>query len=432
MKKPSLPIADNFLSEAVQRQIPYSSEAETKLIGCILLNPQSFGLMQFLTPPDFHSPAMRMTFEAMQECYDKGEPISPITVRPRVKNLALFEDVGGFAKYIVQMMAFSGAVLDPMEYAKYVHELGYKRRLLEICNETTEAICSQNDTEAGDTHAARMRDGIEAAQTGSQMDLFIDNHSVIEQVMRGLQRENFCYPTGLSKLDKAMDGGLYPGKAYGFCARKKTGKSALAATISANLNAAKTDHLLICGEMSAQEIQQRILNRYSETWPTAFRTGYGKSDDFNKRMSSAIGVIPRHTFYYNAPGLTFASLRRSVSAAIERKKCKGFILDYWQLVGGKQKGQSTSEHLDEVAQWVADYCRKRDVWAVVMAQLNQDDNTRGSEGIRLAFDQVYSLVRKDLGQPHASLDMLETRYTEWCNIDGLMLDGHGPYFKEVE
>ena len=95
--------------------------------------------------------------------------------------------------------------------------------------------------------------------------------------------------------------------------------------------------------------------------------------------------------YLDAPGLSFADLRHLFPAMIRRYKLTGFVLDCWQLVGGKGKGMSTSEHLDAVAQWLAECCKRYRVWGLVTAQENQDDNTRGGEGIRLAVDQLYRL-----------------------------------------
>ena len=92
-------------------------------------------------------------------------------------------------------------------------------------------------------------------------------------------------------------------------------------------------------------------------------------------------------------------------------KITGIIFDYWQLVSGKDKRKSTAEHLDEVAQWIADYCRRGILWSIVMGQINQEGNTRGGEGMRLAFDQVYQIHRPDLGKSETWIAMMETRYT---------------------
>jgi hypothetical protein len=89
-----------------------------------------------------------------------------------------------------------------------------------------------------------------------------------------------------------------------------------------------------------------------------------------------------------------------------------------------------------VAQWIADYARRENLWTLVMAQINQEGNTRGGEGLRLAFDQVYQIHRPDLGKSETWIEMMETRYTAWENIGseeipGLYLIQKGPYFNQA-
>jgi replicative DNA helicase len=271
---------------------------------------------------------------------------------------------------------------------------------------------------------------------------------VIEDILADLKNVSKPFSTGLRKLDEAMGAGMFPGKSYGFAARKKVGKTILAGTISCNLSMNRVKHLFICGEMSPKEIHQRTLSRLTDSFPSAFRSEYGQSGEFMAKVAEAARLSTRSTLYHNAPGISFQELRRVLATAVYRHGIKGFILDYWQLVGGKRNGQSTAEHLDEVAQWIADFCRKHGIWSVTMAQLNQGGNTRGGEGVRLAFDQVYALrgmippdaktddeVEEDLAYPYRWVEMLDTRYTAWNNIGtkatpGLRLEEKGPYFTQ--
>jgi len=148
-------------------------------------------------------------------------------------------------------------------------------------------------------------------------------------------------------------------------------------------------------------------------------------------------AMPKNVIYRNAPALTFDELKQCLDESVSKFKIKGLILDYWQLVGGKPKSKSNSEHLDEVAQWIADYCRKKDLFSIVFAQINQEGNTRGGEGIRLAFDQVYELKapKDDPSRSGRWLEMRDTRYTKWINIGSdetskLFLQEKGLYFQE--
>lgn len=213
-----------------------------------------------------------------------------------------------------------------------------------------------------------------------------------------------------------------------------THNTVLASTISFNLNLQNVKHLFICGEMGPKEIHQRNLSRALSVKPYSFRGDYRHNYDFQKRIMDVARTSNRAILYQNAPGLTFDDLRRYCTAAIYQHKVKGIILDYLQLVGGKPKNKSTAEHLDDVAQWLATFCKQHGIWIITMAQINQEGNTRGGEGLRLACDQCYEIHRDDITQPQTWLEMMDTRYTEWMNIGskeipGLIMNPYGPFFE---
>lgn len=410
--------------------------AEFGLIGRIMGENGLMSHAGFMTPAHFASPAHADIWQAMVALQRRGDPIDVFTIRPHVESPDLFTEAGGVHRYLVGSLSASLTITNPLECARYLVRLSQKRRLVAACEAVARNARRENDPHTAVEHAMTLSRAVDEVTVSSPLNDFSTNAEVTEQIIEDLKDNRQPFSTGLAKLDMAMDGGLYPGKSYGFAARKKVGKTALAATISANLNQGRVKHLFICGEMSPKEIQQRILARVTESFPSAFRSDYGESGDFSLKLAEAHRTMPRCTLYRNAPGLTFDELRHVCTAAVERHGCKGIILDYWQLVGGKAKNQSTAEHLDEVAQWIADFGRKHGVWTITMAQVNQEGNTRGGEGIRLAFDQVYQLNRENMTKPDAWIEMMETRYTKWMNIGdaskaGLFMCEKGPYYAEA-
>jgi DnaB-like helicase C terminal domain len=176
-------------------------------------------------------------------------------------------------------------------------------------------------------------------------------------------------------------------------------------------------------------------SRLSGQYASGFRNGYGKTDRFYAKVSEAAFRHKSSIIYRNAPGLTFDELRAIVVRAVMQHKVKGIILDYWQLVGGKEPRRSTADHLDEVAQWIADTGHKHKVWMLVAAQIKQEGNTRGGEGIRLAFDQVYQMHRMSESSAHIWMEMMDTRYTPWMNLGSkdyakFFMHVKGPFFSE--
>lgn len=153
-------------------------------------------------------------------------------------------------------------------------------------------------------------------------------------------------------------------------------------------------------------------------------------------MDQAIEEGGDYCCYANVPGCQFDRLQRICAAAVYRLRIEGLILDYWQLVGGQPRGQSRADHLENVAQWVAEFVKKHGIWAIVLGQINQNGNTRGSEGSQLAFDQVYDICRQEDG-PRAWLECRASRYTAANDVGtpaepAYEIMSCGPYFAELK
>jgi replicative DNA helicase len=410
-------------------------EKEQHLLGILAAYPTAFGKVDGLTAEHFSEDLHRIIFTAMIEKISDGGGVSPVALRPVIGDTA--------TKYLAKCVGFTGTqgVANISVLVDEIIKAHHVRILLQKCAEARSWL--EAETPALASAVSLLRAGTDAALNATEGGKFHDAASVTLAIVADLQNNVRPYATGLSYLDEAMSGGLYPGKAYGFAARKKVGKTILAGTISHNLNMAGVKHLFICGEMGEREIHQRVMGRHLGLYSSAFRGGYDRAL-LAAKLKTAAREMPKNAIYLDAPGITFERLKEAVAMAHLKYGITGFILDYWQLVGGKQGRDSEANHLQDVAQWIAEIGRKLGIWSVTMAQINQDGNTRGSEGMRLAFDQVYQIHpiagaggEPDISNPGRWLEMMDTRYTRWTNIGSaecarLFLHERGIYFDETE
>lgn len=410
------------------RNIP----AEQALLGAIFINNDTLFHVGALKSEHFAEPVHQRIFEAVSAMRRDGVVADPLTLKTRFDEDDTLKDIGG-SEYLARLTGAAIGIINAPDYADLVVELAQRRAVIEACQLAQEALESV-DVKTEEVAESLLRE-VERAFAETSIRLR-NSYDVAAEILEDMKTCKAPISTGLIKLDAAMGGGLYPGRSYGFAARKKVGKTVMAGTISYNLAEAGHKHLFIAAEMGPKEIHQRNLARALNVNPFAFRGDAKDRDSFKLRVANAVRQDKRNAIYLNAPGLTFDQLRQNVLIALHRHKITGFILDYWQLVGGKTRAQNTAEHLDEVAQWIADFCRKHDLWSVTMAQINQEGNTRGGEGLRLACDQVYQIHRPDVTLPDVWVEMMDTRYTEWNNIGsetqaGLYMMPQGPYFKEA-
>jgi replicative DNA helicase len=404
----------------------YDLQIERELLGTIITYPESMKHLDGLSDDHFYDATHRDIYAEIMRMVADSEKIS-------IAKLSLNVD-----KAYLASIVSSQRVLDMQGAASVLIELHSRRFVSGVALMACDAI----DRGASSAEAMQLLSPLSTGHAlEAQSRTMHDSGRVTDSIIEDIISQVKPFSTGIKKLDDCMDGGMYPKKAYGIAARKKVGKTIMLGTVSHNLNLAGVKHLFICGEMGEKEIHQRVLARALDIYPSAFRTGYAERPETVQKLKDYNRQAPRNTIYLDAPAITFDRLKHAVVTAHMRHGIKGFILDYWQLVAGKGGRDSEAFHLGEVAQWIAEICRKLDMWALVAAQINQDGNTRGGEGMRLAFDQVYHLqpVGEDGGDitlPARWLEMMDTRYTQWANIGspdmaGLMLNEKGLFFEEV-
>jgi replicative DNA helicase len=411
--------------------LPHNYEAEQALIG-IVLSENALLSRVSAEPGDFFDPLHIRMWQAIRATVKAGGMASPVSLKGIFESDPALKEIGG-ARYLTSLTSAVFAQVTPEAaegYDRVVRDLSQRRRIVELCQEGIERALEPS----AETTAAEIASEI-ASGCREQRFQVQSQHSyreLLHAVVEGLQHPVIADSTGLLGLDACMGGGLVRGRSYAFCARKKSGKTILAATLSYNLNAAGIPHLFIACEMSAEEIVQRMMARALGRNPLAF---LNRDDRHLLEEAAQFAVTaPSHALFDHAPGLAFEDLRRKISEAAIKQRIHGVILDYWQLVGGVERGHTQAMHQDRVAQFLADAARREGIWVIAMAQLNQDGNTRGGEGIRLAFDQAFELHREPDSEG-AWLQMIETRHTPWQDLGskhqpGIWLHTRGLYFDE--
>lgn len=400
-----------------------SIDAEITLIGCLLASPEYAlrAIPSQLTGDKFQQEQLGDAFDKIQQqCSEGSFNPTAFILKYQGEDRAIMQDA----------LTKSFGVISAEPFAELILESYQLRCMHELANHILAGSESQPLLE----YTTQVMDSL----LGENRRTHFTERQVAERVLRNVTERKEPQSTGLKKLDECMGGGLYAGKVYGVFARKKVGKTAFAATISHNLVEQSCKHTFICGEMGSSEIHERVLARRLNVFPSAFRTEFGRTENFRDRLVQEVARTKGFVHYEDVPGVTFKQLKRICATASKKTKSKGIILDYLQLVQGQKSGESFATHMDNVSQWLAEFVRKNDMWCIVLGQINQEGNVRGGEGIRLACDQAYELKRMndDPTTPFAWMEMMDTRYTKWQNVGeqayaGLELIEMGPYFVEL-
>lgn len=402
------------------------------LQGCIASNG-NIETYQHLTDEDFAVPVHGDIWKTLQSLRLKGRSAKEDTLRP------FFESHPGLKYDFDEEKPFVTQAAMP-DWARQLRDMRRWRELSYLLTGFTDKAedATLSAAEAITELVAKLHDVQDADPLTSSVQ-----SEVIDKLIAKGQEKGIYYSTGIPAWDRAMMGGLHPGTMIGVAARKKVGKTIMLGTLSTNLDRAGVKHAYIALEMSPMEIERRSVARELMLDPRTLR---GQVDPaILGKLAQLKRVKSDHKVYVHKPGIRFAELR-VIMGQLVRKGVKVFLIDYHQLIGGMQKGANEEQHLRDTAQWIADFARGTNTVAVVASQLNQNGNTRGGEGLRLACDAAYALYRETDGRG-AGLRCIDAR--DWMPEDvgifeegamgewkltkaGLIMEPQGPYFRDAE
>lgn len=387
-------------------------QVEQALLGKLLADNSVWYLLDGLEANHFQEPVHQRIFVVICEELAAGRAVDPLVIKSRFDRDAALEDLGG-GKYLQKLALNSIHVINPADYAEEITELYKRRKLVGACMSAVNEVLVATDHLALESIKEALFADLDDCTSRQRV---VTERELWERLYNRLNTEYKIYSTGFSRLDTAMDGGIHQGMMYGFVARKKTGKTMLATTLSDNLMNTGVRHLYLALEMGSERIHQRSAARALKIKESAFKMDYGKSNSCLTRVADATVASISTRLWCDVPGISIDGLREEVVKAKRLHGITGFIVDSWQLVRGQERNQSKASHLDNVAQVLAELCAKHNLWCIVTAQENQDGNVRDGEGLRLACDQVYRLCKRNEESTQVWMDMMETRYTPWVNI----------------
>lgn len=404
-----------------------SMEAEQGLLGVLLVFPDKFDdISGILSGSDFAYPQHELIFNKISEYRAEGLDVSPVRLSPYFENL---KDFPRF--YLAELAGSVFSAINAVSYAETIRNYAGMRRFISTIEEFRyKSMHNPN--------ADLLRSELVAAlETGTQESVFArTKREAAAEFIESISLPSECYNIGIPSINKTMGGGLYAGFTYGFAGGEKSGKTTTAQTISHNLNRNQVLHAYIALEMGSKQIEQRNIAR--ELGINSLEFLKEKKADYARRAADYLISVPDYTIYLDMAGCNFAQIKTEIQRLVQKKKIKGFILDYWQLVGSGDSLSNRSDFLFEVAQWIAGYCRRNNIFSIVLSQLNRSGQVLGSAGLERACDQLYKIGHgKNSYAEGLFMDLTHSRYTPTATLGSEESPRFeinyrsGPYLEEI-
>lgn len=366
---------NNNTNSYFQKVPPHDIEAEQATLSSMFIDKEAVAAaMELLKSDSFYRPDHQLIFEAAMELYSAGKPIDIITVKSRLEEKGVFEQVGGIA-YIAQIASAVGSSVNARHYAQIVEQKAVLRRLIKTTTEISQE-CYDGKTnlntimENAEKGIFDIMNGRTSGEMSHIREVTVSAFEKIEDIYKNKGKLTGV-ATGFADFD-AKTAGLQRSDLVLLAARPSMGKTAFALNIAQNAAIRHNVPVAIFSlEMSKEQLVNRMLCSEAMIDAQKLRTGELMDDDWPK-LIQAMGPLSQANIYIDdTPGVSPMDIR-SKCRKMKLEKGLGLILiDYLQLMSGDGKIESRQQEISAISRSLKAIAREMDAPVIALSQLSR-------------------------------------------------------------
>jgi replicative DNA helicase len=371
-------------SDIAQLRVPpHSLEAETSVLGGLLLNNTAFErIADLLLDVDFYRHEHRLIYGAIASLVNSNKPADVITVFEHLQRVSKGAEFGGMT-YLHELTQYVPAAGAMRRHAEIVKERSILRTLVSASDEiATSAFNPQGASldQILDKAQGRIM-GISDSRKASSLDEWASLDDGVVQLLDRIQHladnpgaHKDYIPTGLRDLDERLDGGMRPGDFIVIGMRSGMGKSALSKTIG--LNVAMNEGLPVgefSMEMAKAKQHSRMVSGIAGIHLTRLNRPERLTDRDWPKLSHAVDVLRNLQYDINDQGgLTMMQIRARARALLRKRGKLGLlIVDHLQLIVGSDPRAPRTYQLAEGSRGLKALAKELGCPIIGLAQINR-------------------------------------------------------------
>jgi replicative DNA helicase len=392
------------------KMVQTSIEAERSVLGGILLKPDALEeIAEIVKPSDFYKGAHRNIYDAMMTAYSKGEVIDPIVLINTLKKQNKFEESGGEA-ILYEIIEQVPTAANIHSYARIVKEKATLRKLgdigtqiVEMTHEGYEDIDDILDKAEG--MIFKIAENKESKDVIEVKDIIAAEYERLEKLM-----DNKGMTTGISSGFKHFDemtNGFHPSDLVILAARPAMGKTAFVLNLALQAAVEENKCVMIFSlEMSNSQLLQRFLSSKARIPLSNLRNGFLENDHWVKLGAASSKLAESSIQIADMPNINVMEIRAMARRAKAAGKLDMIIIDYLQLIKGRDKNESRQQEISDISRALKIIARELEVPVIALSQLSRGpeqradrrpmlSDLRDSGAIEQDADMVIFLYRDD-------------------------------------
>lgn len=362
-------------AEIFQNVPPHDDAAELAVLGAMFLDREAASLaLEMLAGEDFYRPDHRQVFEAAEELYHSGVPIDMITVKNKLEEKQVFEQIGGLS-FLANISTSVGSSANMRHYAAIVEEKSVLRRLICTANNISQ-MSYEGKTDVNaimDTAEKGIFDIMQnrhSDQFHHIRDIAVDSIEKIEDIYRSKGKLTGV-PTGFVDFDQKT-AGLQKSDLILLAARPSMGKTAFALNIIQNAAIRSNVPTAVFSlEMSREQLVNRMLCSEAMLDAQRLRTGELTDSDWAD-LIQAMGPLSQAPIYIDdTPGVTPMEVRSKCRRLKVEKGLGLIVIDYLQLMSGNSRNDSRQQEISEISRSLKAIAREMEAPVIALSQLSR-------------------------------------------------------------
>ena len=381
------------------------------MLAAVLLNREALDrVLEILKPEHFYSDANGKIYEAAIALAQLGTPIDITTIASWLRDREKLAQIGG-PLYLVQIADATPAVAHVAAHAAVVHEKWRVRQIIAVCQHVAAEGSGDvgvvqefiDGAEQAIYELARDKTKVEPMQSVAEIarDVF---KTITENAERGALI--IGTPTGYARLDDKT-AGLHLGDLNIVAARPGMGKTSFVMNLAVNIASprvavVRTDDddtevttmgdgvVVFSLEMPRKQIVERMICSEGRVDLGRLKKMCLTPDDWRKLSESASYISSLPIWVDDTSTITLLEIRAKVrrrQAEFDREASPGklaqkvglVVVDYLQLVKGREGAQSREQEISEISRGLKALAKELKVTVVALSQLNRSTETRGKD-----------------------------------------------------
>ncbi len=354
---------------------PHDVTAEQAVLCSMFLDRDAASVaLERLTGEDFYRSDHRMVFEAAEELHRSGLPIDVITVKSKLDEKGMFEQIGGMS-FLKALSAAVGSSVNIGHYVKIVEEKAVLRRLIRTAGEISQLSYdgkepTNNIIEKAEKDIFDIMQHRHSEQFHHIRDIAVDSIEKIEDIYHSKGKLTGV-PTGFVDFD-AKTAGLQKSDLILLAARPSMGKTAFALNIIQNAAIRSNVPTAVFSlEMSREQLVNRMLCSEAMLDAQKLRTGELEDTDWND-LIRAMGPLSEAPIYIDdTPGITPMEVRSKCRRLKVEKGLGLIVIDYLQLMSGNGRSDSRQQEISEISRALKAIAREMEAPVIALSQLSR-------------------------------------------------------------